>query len=530
MDIPIHPGDIINDAYKVERVIGAGGMAVVVSALDLNSPRRVAIKVLFRKAALHPEVLKRFEREQRVIQQLRGEHVARCLDGGIYKNAPYMVMEYLQGSDLAHLLKVQGPLPIEQAVEYLLQTCLAVAEAHAYEIVHRDLKPGNLFLTRRSDGSPRIKVLDFGIAKVTEPPSAGGSGENTQLTKTTTIMGSPYYMSPEQVISPRSVAAPSDIWSLGVILYELIAGKIPFAAKTPERVCARVLNDPPDPLTQHRPECPPELEAAIVKCLQRKPSNRHADVAELARSIAPFAPKHARDGADFVARILAKPSLAAPVNESMHEIVISRDPGTETVDVPTVYIPAKKGVDMRNVAMVAFGVVMLGVGFAGGFLMKTRHAPLPAPAASSALPTAAPPIPPSSSEESPDPAALAADIPIEMDLDDEAARLAAQKRMEMRRRRDAEAETPAPDSNDSTADASAPPAASTPTAPPPSTTKSSSPPGDRTGPASTSTSSARPASTAPRASSAATSPATPAAPPPTTERENSPAPAPSGLQ
>ena len=493
MDIPIREGDTINDAYKVERVIGAGGMAVVVSALDLRTPRRVAIKVLIRKAAIHPEVLKRFDREQRVVQQLRGEHVARCLDGGVYKNAPYMVMEYLQGSDLAHLLKVQGPLPIDQAVEYLLQTCRAVAEAHAFGIIHRDLKPGNLFLTRRADGSPRIKVLDFGIAKAIEPPSIGGSGETTQLTKTTTVMGSPFYMSPEQVISPRSVGAGSDIWSLGVILYELIAGKIPFAAKTPERVCIRVLNDPPDPLRDHRPDCPPDLEAAITKCLQRTPANRYANVGELAKAIAPFAPRHARSGADQVARILAKPELAGPVHESLHEIVVAPTPGTETVDVPTVYIPAKKGLDVRNLVTIGLGVGLLGVGFAGGFLIKGRAPPSAAavPAYVAPLPAAVHPV--ASIEADPDPSAALADVPIEMDLDDDTARGTGKPSVEGRRKTYPIA-PPAGSIDPNTPPIVPSASASDPVTPPPAPAKSSAP-------AVASSSPPAPASAAPRASS-----------------------------
>jgi len=462
MDVSIREGDIINDAYKVERVIGSGGMAVVVAALDLRSPRRVAIKVLFRRAASSPEVLKRFEREQQVVRRLSGEHVARLLDSGLHRNAPYMVMEYLQGSNLAETLRVQGPLPVEQAVDYVLQACEAVAEAHALDIVHRDLKPGNLFLTHRPDGSPCIKVLDFGIAKIL---AADRAAEESTLTKTTTVMGSPFYMSPEQVISPRSVGRSTDIWSLGVILYELLAGKIPFAAKSPEKVCSRVLNDPPDSLRAQRPYCPEKLEEAIVKCLQRQPKNRHPDVAAFAFAIAPFASEASRDAPARIASILANPNAAAQLRDSSHDLVASRD-ADEPPEAPTVYRPTPRRSGSRKpILVVAFGVAMLGIGFAGGFLLRAKTSPpptVPEPMATTAAPvlSVVTSLPSASSEPvaEPDLSAVLAQIPIEMDLDDEAARAAAHKRAELRRKREREAAAASSSSSDNAADASAPPA------------------------------------------------------------------------
>lgn len=511
MDVPIQEGDIINDAYKVERVIGSGGMAVVVAALDLHIPRRVAIKVLFKRAAGSPEVLKRFEREQQVVLKLHGEHIARLLDSGIYKNAPYMVMEYLQGSNLAEALRVQGPLPIDQAVEFMLQTCEAVAEAHARDVVHRDLKPGNLFLTRRADGSPCIKVLDFGIAKVL---AHDRSAEESTLTKTTTVMGSPFYMSPEQIISPKSVDRPSDIWSMGVILYELIAGKIPFAAKSPERVCARVLNDPPDSLRSHRPDCPEALEAAIVRCLQRQPKNRPADVADFARTIAPFAPKPARSAVSRIERILRQPDIAEAYRASSHDLVAARDAG-DPPEAPTVYIPAaRKGVSSKALLMALFGVVMLGVGFAGGLLLRNGPSappsapPLPPPSESTTAVVFTPPPVADAQEpapqEAPDPSAALADIPIEMDLDDEAARLAAQRRAELRRKREREAAAAAaadaqsPDEPVAASDAAAPEPVTTTTALPTPPRTAAPPASTRTPAAATgATSSPRPTAPAP---------------------------------
>src|SRR5260221_13900920 len=226
----VNEGDVLAGKYRVERILGVGGMGVVVAARHVQLDDKVAIKFLLPEMLGNPEAVGRFAREARAAVKIKNEHVARVTDVGTLENgAPYMVMEYLEGGDLAAWIQQRGALPIEQAVEFVLQACEAIADAHGLGIVHRDLKPANLFCIRRSDGQLSIKVLDFGISKVT---GLAGSGPGMSVTKTAAVMGSPLYMSPQQMQSSRDVDSRTDIWSLGVILYELIAGKVPFSGES----------------------------------------------------------------------------------------------------------------------------------------------------------------------------------------------------------------------------------------------------------------------------------------------------------
>jgi len=289
MQFPLATGNVLAARYLVERLIGAGGMAVVAVATDLTAGQRVAIKMLLPEAARSDQVQKRFQREQRTLHKLTNEHTVKLLGTGIEASYPYMVIEYLEGTDLSDVLKMQGALPQAEAVEYVLQACESIAEAHALGITHRDIKPGNLFLTRKPNGDGCIKVLDFGISKVSEPHQPGES----TLTGTTALLGSPFYMSPEQLISSRDVDARTDVWSLGVTLHELLTNTLPFGAKTTEKVCKRILNDTPDPLRRFRPDMPEGLEAALLHCLRRRPSERFANVSDWALAIADFGPPRA---------------------------------------------------------------------------------------------------------------------------------------------------------------------------------------------------------------------------------------------
>ena len=209
----IEPGQILAGKFQIERVLGRGGMGVVVAAQHLQLGQLVALKFLLPEALRNPEVTERFLREARAAVRLKSEHVGRVIDvGTLDDGAPYLVMEYLEGQDLDSFREEHERLPVAQVVSFVLQASEAIAEAHSIGIIHRDLKPANLFLTVRADGSPTVKVLDFGIAKATE------GSEDFSLTKTATVMGSPAYMSPEQLRSARDVDARSDIWAIGVIL------------------------------------------------------------------------------------------------------------------------------------------------------------------------------------------------------------------------------------------------------------------------------------------------------------------------
>jgi len=419
MDVSVREGDILGNTYRVERVIGAGGMAVVVSAIHLQENERFAVKIVYRKAARSREVLKRFEREKRAVMHLRSEHVTRLIDAGVFKDSPYMVMELLKGQDLSDILKAEGSLHLEDVAEYLLQACEAIAEAHARGIVHRDLKPGNLFLTRRPDGSPCIKVLDFGIAKLNDPHQ---HTEESSLTGTTAVFGSPFYMSPEQMVSSRSVTAASDIWSLGVILHELLTGELPFAEKSVEKVCSRVLNGTPNPLRQVRPEYPAELEQIILRCLQRRPEQRFANVTDFAIALARFAPPHALISLRYITAVLPPAqvdvSSLPKVPQPRPSFVSIHDPSD--VESPTIYMPQKgdKRLHKRPIAMVAFVLVVFAAGLGTGLYF--RQAPPAPPAPSAALAPSAPPSaePPAAAEDPDAEVDPLSQIPVEMDLDE----------------------------------------------------------------------------------------------------------------
>jgi serine/threonine-protein kinase len=277
----VREGDTLAGKYRVERTLGAGGMGLVVAAHHEALNIRVAIKFLLPEALANREALSRFSREARAAAQIRSEHVARVIDvGTLDSGAPYMVMEYLEGHDLSHELQERGPLSVTRVVDYVLQAGEAIAEAHALGIVHRDLKPGNLFITHRADGSECVKVLDFGISKV--------QGVD-QLTKTSALMGSPLYMSPEQMMSSRNVDARGDIWALGIILYELISGRNPFKGETLPELVTQVMHSTPEPLRTLRSDVPLRLDSVITRCLQKEPGDRYATVGALAADLLPFA-------------------------------------------------------------------------------------------------------------------------------------------------------------------------------------------------------------------------------------------------
>jgi serine/threonine protein kinase len=305
----VKEGDVIAGKYRVDKVLGAGGMGVVVAGRHVQLDTRVAIKLLLPELLSNQEAVGRFAREARAAVRITSEHVARVLDvGTLESGAPYMVMEYLDGGDLAGWLRSRGPLPVEQAVDFVLQACVAVADAHALGIVHRDLKPANLFCVRRSDGQLTIKVIDFGISKVTDfvtlSGSGSGSGTAMSVTRTVAVMGSPLYMSPEQMQSPRDVDALTDIWALGVVLFELLTGKVPFSGETFGEIAVKVATQAAPPMRALRADMPPGLEGVIRRCLQADRTRRHRNVAELALALMPFAPDRARASVDRISGIL----------------------------------------------------------------------------------------------------------------------------------------------------------------------------------------------------------------------------------
>jgi eukaryotic-like serine/threonine-protein kinase len=290
------PGAIVAGKYRVDRVLGRGGMGVVVEAHHLALDERVALKILLPELAMNPEAATRFLREARAAVRIKSEHVARVTDVGTAETGgPYMVMELLEGSDLGELLD-QGLLPVPDAIDYVVQACEAIAEAHAQGIIHRDLKPSNLFLTRRADGSPLVKVLDFGISKMVDSPQE-------KLTRTGTGMGSALYMSPEQMKAASAVDQRTDIYALGVTLYELIGGTQPFHADSMLELCAEILNGVPTPLRDHRPDVPEALAVVIEKAYERDREQRHPSVAAMVAALAPFAPPRSQASIERICRM-----------------------------------------------------------------------------------------------------------------------------------------------------------------------------------------------------------------------------------
>ena len=284
-------------------------MGIVVAARHEQLDQRVAIKFVREEALGNEEAVQRFLREARAAVRLRSEHVARVIDvGTLESGAPYMVMEFLEGSDLGHVLAERGPLAVELVAEWIVQACEAVAEAHAAGIVHRDIKPQNLFLTRTVGGGSKIKVLDFGVSKA-DAPATGA------LTQTKAMLGSPLYMSPEQMRSARSVDARADVWALGVVMFELLTQRWPFEAETMPELCLKVVSDQPHSLAALRPELPMALVDVVERCLEKDPAKRYANAAELASALEAFAPPASRviaERARMAVSSLTKTTAAAP--------------------------------------------------------------------------------------------------------------------------------------------------------------------------------------------------------------------------
>ena len=273
-------------------------MGLVVKAWHLGLDEQVAIKMLRDDIAIADEAVARFAREAQAAVKLKGEHIARITDVGTFDDGkPYMVMELLEGQDMGDLLAEHVRLQPSLAIDLVIQACEALAEAHSLGIVHRDIKPANLFLTSRPDGSVLLKILDFGISKAP-------SGAELHLTQTWSVLGTPAYMSPEQMRSAHEVDARSDIWSLGAVLYEAMEGHVPFEAESFSEMCVLVAVDLPAPMKQ----TPRELVPIISRCLAKAADERYPNVAELARDLAALArePDRAMTVVDQMVRMLAR--------------------------------------------------------------------------------------------------------------------------------------------------------------------------------------------------------------------------------
>jgi serine/threonine protein kinase len=299
-------GHVISGRFRVEHVIGIGSMGIVLAARHLELDERVAIKFIRSEMQQVPGVLSRFAREAKAAVSIKSEHVAQVFDVGTAEGiGPYIVMEYLEGHDLAAVLELEGRLPIRRAVHYVMQACEALAVAHSAGITHRDIKPENLFLTRQGD-LERIKLLDFGISKATLTGTV--FGDELSNSETSCLLGTPLYMSPEQIQRTADVDHRADIWSLGAVLYELITAHSAFVADSVRQVWTRILETSPTPVAAYCPETPPSLQAVIDRCLEKDPARRFQNVAELAIALLPFAPSRARLYAQRASSILGTKS------------------------------------------------------------------------------------------------------------------------------------------------------------------------------------------------------------------------------
>jgi eukaryotic-like serine/threonine-protein kinase len=312
---PVQPGQMLAGKYRVERILGTGGMGVVVAARHVELNVLVAIKFLLPHVLTNQHAVTRFAREARAAVRIKSEHVSRVTDVGTLENgAPYMVMEYLEGTDLASYLRARTRLSVDKALHFVLQACQAIAEAHQLGIVHRDLKPANLFLTRGADGSDIVKVLDFGISKNIDPDASHGTGS---MTTAAGALGSPTYMSPEQLTEAGEVDERTDIWSLGVILFELIVGVPPFRADNLPKLFLAILHQkPPSPLVL-RPELPPQLATAILRCLEKDRARRYANIDAFAAAFAEVAPARSRLSIERIARLTAAGGVSSRSSSQM---------------------------------------------------------------------------------------------------------------------------------------------------------------------------------------------------------------------
>ncbi|HEX6766715.1 MAG TPA: serine/threonine-protein kinase [Polyangiaceae bacterium] len=283
-------GDLLAKRYRVTDFLGHGGMGLVYAALDVTTGTPVAVKMPRREFRNRKKALARFQQESRAAARLRGPNVARVTDvAELADGTPFIVMELLVGNDLATELERRGALPLGEAVGYVLQAASGVAEAHAAGIVHRDLKPHNLFLVGSLDvrrgpdpaGGRIVKVLDFGISKI-------GGADAPRVTTTNARLGTPLYVSPEQLVSAKYVDARSDIWSLGVILYELLTGTRPFEGATAMVVATAIQSVEPPPPSARLAGIPPELDRIVMKALSKHAAARYASVSEFSSALAPF--------------------------------------------------------------------------------------------------------------------------------------------------------------------------------------------------------------------------------------------------
>jgi serine/threonine-protein kinase len=398
------PGDVLAGKYVVEGVLGAGAMGVVLSALHKQLGERVAIKLLVSARA---DSIDRFDREMRIIARLRGEHVVRILDAGRTEaGVPYLVMEHLRGETLADLLRREGQLSPSRAADFALQVCEGLAEAHGGGIVHRDVKPSNLFVVTRPDGTPQVKLIDFGIAK------GGLLDADAELTRTDSLLGSPSYASPEQLTAPRRVDARSDVWACGVTLFRMVTGRLPFEGETLAHVCMNVVGQPAPPASTLNGEVTPALDAVIARCLEKDASDRFPTVAALAAALEPCSSSPTRGTARRVGDILQHAAASEEADAASGPRLVRTPASLEGADATTNPTPdatstsgaerthtgASTASELEALAPRAragsrhlrWAAPLVALATAGGVILFTSHHDAPAAVATAATTTSEP--------------------------------------------------------------------------------------------------------------------------------------------
>ncbi|MDB5213720.1 MAG: Protein kinase [Myxococcaceae bacterium] len=363
-------GSVIGDKYRVEQELGRGGFGVVVRARHLAIDQLVAIKVLTAgEDSEWKEDAARFKREGQATAALRSEHVVRILDVDFLPSgSPYMVMEYLEGETLHVIVHTRGPLSIGEAVDHMVEVLAALAEAHAAGIVHRDLKPANVLVTRGAGGTMVAKVLDFGVSKVAAhsgigaaPGVAPASQPPSPITKTGAVIGTVAYMAPEQMLDAKRVDARADLWSVGIMLFELLTKKTPFGASSDPGIVTTMLTKPPLSLGALRPDVPPKLEKVIVRCLEKLPQKRYATASAVAAGLEPFTTPRARAALDALRRAGRPSGAAAPIEKGAPAVIAGggRD-------------PARARRTALVIAMVGVALTVLFLGLTVGMLLGRR--------------------------------------------------------------------------------------------------------------------------------------------------------------